>query len=91
MKEDSLDENGMIFKFLQLIRSGPFFKLLRVLTDLDLALLEDDESSFEEPPSCLVETRLWKHGAFTILQDEQFKGEACLDIIFNVDCEGMFD
>ncbi|XP_066922134.1 prolyl 3-hydroxylase OGFOD1-like [Clytia hemisphaerica] len=90
LKEDSLDKNGMIYKFLQLVRSGPFFKLLRVLTDLDLALLEeDDDSSFVEPPSCLVDTRLWKHGAFTILQDEQFKGEACLDCIFNIDCDAF--
>ena len=79
----------MVSKFLQLVRSGPFFKLLRVFTDLDLASLDGDDDAFLSQPSCLVETRQWKHGCFTILEDSQFEGEACLDCIFNVGCEGM--
>ena len=89
LKEESLDPNGMVSKFLQLVRSGPFFKLLCVFTDLDLASLDGDDDAFLSQPSCLVETRQWKHGCFTILEDSQFEGEACLDCIFNVGCEGM--
>ena len=80
----------MVYKFLQLLRSGPFFKLLRVLTDLDLASLEDEDMKFSVEPSCSVETRQWKHGGFTILEDQQFDGEACLDCIFNIRCEGLY-
>ena len=93
LQEGELDPNGMVCKFLQLVRSVPFFKLLRVFTDLDLAVLEGEdegERGFSSEPSCVVETRKWKHGCFTILEDSQFEGEACLDCIFNVGCEGIY-
>lgn len=96
LEESTIDTNGMISNFLKLIRSSPFFKLLRVFTDLDLALLGgedekdgDDGDVFEKQPSCVVDTRQWKHGGFTILDDGQFKGESCLDCVFNVGCEGI--
>ena len=91
LQEDKLDPNGIVCKFLQLVRSGPFFKLLCVFTDLDLAHLdsENGEVKFSSKPTCVVETRQWKHGCFTILEDSQFEGEACLDCIFNVSCEGI--
>ena len=86
----------MLSKFLHLVRSVPFFKLLRVLTDLDVATLNDDDDENESEaakdltvkPSCLVETRRWQNGCFTILDDNQFKGESCLDCIYNLGCEG---
>lgn len=96
-----------------MLRSEPFFKLLRVLTDLELAVLDGDEDSdhsngddvnssdnnkkdegnkklneFTVAPSCIIETRQWKHGCFTILDDDQFESEDCLDCIFNIGCEG---
>ena len=90
-------KSEIISSFLTVLQSEAFFKLLTVLTDLELAILGDAEnnennenkSGFSKEPSCIIETRLLKHGCFTILDDQQFDDDSCLDCIFDIGCEGM--
>ena len=59
---------------------------------------KESAEPFTTPPSCVVEVRQWKHGCYTLLQDQDYcNGEFVLDALFHMDadtwdeeCEGGY-
>jgi len=45
-------------------------------------------TEFITPPSCVAEVRQWKHGCYTLLQDQDYcGGEFVLDALFHIDSD----
>ena len=99
MEAADIESSNLLSEFVTLIQSNPFFKLLKKLTDLDLANLDgndgDDEGSSlqskDSPsPCCYFNIRKWKHGCYTLLHDDISYGrEFALDAFIHFNCQGL--
>lgn len=99
LEAPEIESSNLLSEFVTLIQSNPFFKLLKKLTDLDLANLDendgDDEGSslqLKDSPSpcCYFTLRKWKHGCYTLLHDDNsYRREFALDAFIHFNCEGV--
>jgi Rps23 Pro-64 3,4-dihydroxylase Tpa1-like proline 4-hydroxylase len=72
----SLPKNSHLTKFIDLVGSKQFFKLLYDYTELDLH--EKDAKN----PKYTVEFQRWKGGCYTLINDPSTYNYDCLDLLF---------